>query len=199
MEGKGKGIGMKLLIRILVVIVLMLPIAGCFEVMTTENKNKLTAGVDGLITKVDEFQVVLTEVAKTDLLDAEETQKRNATIDEIQKAVVLANEAIKESPTLIEGVIKANQVTAPVNPYAGIIDAVLKIIVGAGVAGTAGMGIKAAKTAKEKKEVEDNNTYLGAKYSAFKKAADLFRIKHPEVAKDHYAIVGEERAKAGVS
>lgn len=195
---KGKSDSMRILIEILIIAAFLLPTSGCLEELIG-GKDMLASNVDTLMVKVDELQVVYGEVAKTNIINVKETRKRNAAIDEIQEMIVSANEAIKESPTLIEGIIKANQVTAPLNPYAGVIDAVLKVIVGAGVVGTAGMGLKAAKTSKEKKKVENDRDNFDKKYSAFKRASDRFRLKHPESAEDHFKLVGEERVKVGIT
>lgn len=182
---------MRFLIAILAMIILLLPTTGCLEMITVEDKIKLTSSMDDLMTQVDGFQDVFAEAAAADVINAKETRKRNAKIDEIQDVMIAANEAIKEAPSLIEGVIAANQATAPVNPYAGVIDAVLKMVAAAGIV-TTGVSVNKIKTTtKEKKTVD-------AKYKAFKHATDEFRVKHPETAAEHYEMVGKERVSKGI-
>lgn len=186
----------RLLLISIVVLGLLLPVSGCYELIATTNKDAITTGMEALMVRVDEFQNVFKEAAAADLIDAEETKKRNEQIDEIQEFVVVANEAIKESPTLIEAAIKTNQVTAPVNPYAGVIDAVLKIIAGTGVVGATGLGVKVIKDVKTRRELVKDKAVVENKYKATNRANEKIRMEHPEIAKAHYELVGKEKAAA---
>ena len=100
-------------------------------------------------------------------------------------------EAIKDAPNIIEAAIGANQASAPVNPYAPIINAVLKIIAGTGVISTV-LGIK--KVVAIGKENSTNK----AKLKATNVANEFLRLAHPEIAKEHYELVGDKRTEAGV-
>ena len=183
---------MKFFVTILTAIVLSFS-SGCIEMMSTGDKKILTSSVDDLILRVDEFQDIFAEAAKVDLIDAKATRRTNEKIDEIQDVMVAVNEAIKESPTLIEGVIAANQVSVPVNPYAGVIDTVLKILAGTAVVGGAGVGVKISKDGKEKKEIKVNKALVERKLRATNRANEKLRMKHPELATEHYELVGRER------
>lgn len=187
---------MKFFIKILIVIILLLPVSGCYELIVTTNKDVMTTGMDALMLRVDEFQNVFKEAAAADLINAEETKKRNKRIDKIQEVIVAANEAIKEAPTLIEGVIAANQASAPVNPYAGVIDAVLKIIAGTAVVGGSAATVKIVRDGREKKELVGDVLAVESKYKATNRANEKLRMAHPEIAVEHYELVGKEKGIA---
>ena len=191
---------MKRVTLILVIaICLLLSMSGCYELIATADKDAITTGMSELMIRVDEFQEVFKEAAVADLINAKETKKRNNQIDEIQEIVVAANQAIKEAPTLIEGVIAANQTTAPVNPYAGVIDVVLKIIAGTGVLGIAGLGVKVVKDVKTRKELVGDKIIVENKYKATNRANEKLRIAHPEIAEEHWNLVGAEKSSRFVA
>ncbi len=183
---------------ILVLIMLLISTSGCYELIATNNKTTIITGIEALMTRVDEFQDVFSEAAAADLINVEETQKRNESIDKIQKFVVIANEAIKESPTLIEAAIKTNQASSPVNPYAGLIDVVLKIIAGTGTAGVIGLGVKTLKDNKTKKEFVKENDLVKRKYTAEKRGLERLRIENPGSFEKSYEYVGDIRKALGV-
>lgn len=187
---------MKNFIGVLVVVTLLFLSSGCYELIATNDKDAITTGMSALMIRVDEFQNVFREASAADLINAEETRKRNEQIDEIQEVVIAANQAIIEAPNLIEGAIAANQVTAPVNPYAGLIDAVLKIIAGTGTAGVVGLGVKVVKDSSAKKKSDDDAAVVKSKYKAANRANEKLRIKHPEIAEEHYDLVAKERVVA---
>jgi len=190
---KGKGVSMKIFIQILIVVVLMLPVSGCYELIATGDKATITTGINALMVRVDEFQNVFREAAAADLINVEETRKRNESIDEIQELVVASNEAIKESPTLIEGIIVANQASAPINPYAGVIDAVLKIIAGSAIVGGTAATAKIVKDGGVRKGLTKDLVVTKGKLKATNRANEKLRMKHPEIAEEHYELVGKER------
>lgn len=190
---------MRNFIKILAVIILMLLASGCYELIASGDKATITTSVSALMVSVDEFQNVFEEAAAANLMNAEETKKRNDQIDKIQEVVVAANTAIKESPTLIEGVIKANQASAPVNPYAGVIDAVLKIIAGTGVLGGTAAVVKIVKDGKARNGLTQDLVVVKDKYKATNRANEKLRIQHPEIAREHYELVGAERSGRNVT
>lgn len=185
---------MKVLIEILITVIVMLPVSGCYELIATNDKGIIVTGVEALMIKVDEFQNVFDEAAAADLTNAEETKKRNEQIDEMQEVMVAAKESIEEAPTLIEGVIVANQASVPVNPYAGIIDAVLKIIAGGTVIGGTAAGVRIVKDGRTKKGLVGEVATVGSKLKATNRANEKLRMKHPDIAEEHYELVGSERA-----
>lgn len=187
---------MKILIEILIIVIVMLPVSGCYELIATNDKGAIVTGVEALMIKVDEFQNVFDEAAAADLINAEETKKRNEQIDEMQEVVVAAKESIEKAPTLIEGAIVANQASAPVNPYAGVIDAVLKIIAGTGTAGVVGLGIKTIADGRTKRGLVGEVAAVGSKLKATNRANEKLRMKHPDIAQEHWDLVGSERAIA---
>lgn len=189
---------MRSLIKTLTVVILMLSASGCYELIATNDKITIVTGIEALMTRVDEFQDVFSEAAAADLINAEETKKRNDGIDEIQKFVVIANEAIKESPTLIEAAIKTNQASAPINPYAGLIDVVLKIIAGTGTVGVVGLGVKTLKDGKTKKELAKENDLVKRKYTAEKRGLERLRVENPGSFEKSYEYVGDIRKALGV-
>ena len=189
---------MKIFIAITIVVALMLPVSGCYELIASGDKAAITTGMDALMIRVDEFQNVFKEAAAADLIDVEETKKRNDQIDEIQEFVAIANVAIKESPTLIEAAIKTNQMTAQVNPYAGVIDAVLKIIAGSAVVGGTGAAVKIVKDGRARQGLIEDSIVTENKLKATNRANEKLRMAHPDIAKEHYELVGNERlVKAG--
>lgn len=96
------------------------------------------------------------------------------------------NEAVRSSPDLGTALIKANQVSAPVNPYAPVIDIALKMLFGGAVTGGVFGTSKLVKTIKEKTEISN-------KYSAAKIGMDKFKNENPDKAKELYNDVGEAR------
>lgn len=177
---------------VLLVIVGGLLVSGCDLAMLQKMDVLAISENVGLLTQtVDGFQNVMVEYGKVNEEKAEEIGKINEKIDGYQETLVSAKEVFDEAPSVIEGVIAANQMTASVNPYAGVIDAVLKVIAGAGVLSTGVVARKVVKVGKEKK-VLDN------KYKAGKRGLERLRIAHPDMYEESYGLIGEERTKLGV-
>jgi hypothetical protein len=163
-------------------------ICGCEELFL--NRGDLTTVNDNVVKMsemVDGFQNVMTEYGKLNVERAEDIKKINNAIDVYQPIVKEAAEKIAEAPTIIEGAIETNKVTAPVNPYAGIINAVLLAVAGLGTAGTARGIVKVKKVVKEKDKEH-------SKRKATDLANEVLRLLHPEIATEHYNLVGSARA-----
>jgi len=188
-------------------ILAVITLTGCQETLFI-NKGDLTevkTGVGLLSDKVDAGQALWTEVAKVTGKNIEETAAINKKIDEYQPMITKAATQLAEAPTLIEGMIEANKTTAPLNPYAGIIDLLLKLLVPPSVVGTGLAVTKAMKNGREKVEAENaveriaiEKNIVDRKYSAEKKGLEALRMKSPELYEENYALVGALRKELGV-
>ena len=183
---------------LLSLVLMFVCLTGCEEVFINRGDlTKVHETVGILSTQLDAGQTLMTEIAMVTGKNIEETEAINKKIDEYQPVLVDAADAIAKAPTLIEGAIEANKVSAPVNPYAPIIDAVLKIIVGITATGGTVAVAKTAKIGKENRELKEENIENRNKYKAAKRGAEVLRMRHPEVAAESYELVGEERKKLG--
>lgn len=190
---------MKNLMLVLIVLGGGLFSSGCEEMFLNRGDlNTVNSNIKLLSEQVDAGQVLMTEVAKVTGLSVEKTEAINEKIDEYQPILVEAANKVAEAPTLIEGMIEANKTSAPINPYAPLIDAVLKIVAGIGTGGTIFGITKVVKTNKEKRGVEEDKELLNKKYKAAKRGSERLRIAHPELAGESFTMVGEERVKVGI-
>ena len=154
------------------IVIALLFVAGC-----------LPASQQEVQTLTDMVNQIVPAVREAVSASSEETRDK---VEIVLGQVDTMNEAVKDSPNLVAGLIKANQASAPINPYAPLIDIGLKLLLGGAVT-SGGFGVgKIIKTTKEKKEI--NN-----KYSAAKIGMDKFRNENPDKAAELYADVGEAR------
>ncbi len=158
-------------LRILIV-ALLLPLVGCLPA-TQQQLQTLTGAISQIVPAVREAVSASSEDTK---------DKIEIVLGQVEEY----NEAVKSAPDLGTALISANQVSAPVNPYAPIIDIALKMLFGGAVTGGVVGTSKLAKTIREKNEI--NN-----KYSAAKIGMDKFRNENPEKAAELYNDVGEAR------
>ena len=119
----------KVLCNLMLSAVLLLS-AGCIP--TTADIQVLNDDVNTLMERIDEQQ-----------------EKFTKGVDKIQEQVVAVTSAMETAEGTIESLIAGNAASAPFNPYAGLIDAVLK---GALVLTTAGAGTSAVVAAKRSRE-----------------------------------------------
>lgn len=154
------------------IVVVFLLVAGCIPASQQE--------VQTLTNTVNQIVPLVREVVST---SSEETKDK---IEVVLGQVEEYNEAVKSSPDLGTALIKTNQLSAPVNPYAPVIDIVLKMLFGGAITG-GGVGVtKLVKTIREKNVIEN-------KYSAAKVGMDRFRNENPDKAVELYNDVGEAR------
>lgn len=147
-------------------------VAGCLPASQQE--------VQTLTDMVNQIVPAVREAVST---SSEETRDR---VEIVLGQVEEYNEAVKDSPNLGAALINANQVSAPVNPYAPVIDIALKMLFGGAVTGGIFGTGKLVKTVREKNEI--NN-----KYSAAKIGMDKFRNENPDKAAELYNDIGEAR------
>lgn len=154
------------------ILIVLLLIAGCLPASQQE--------VQTLTDMVNQIVPAVREAVST---SSEETRDR---VEIVLGQVEEYNEAVKDSPNLVAALISANQVSAPVNPYAPVIDIALKILAGTGILGATYVVPKVVKTVKERNE-------LANKYSAAKIGMDKFRNENPDKAAELYNDIGEAR------
>ncbi|GAI82715.1 unnamed protein product, partial [marine sediment metagenome] len=106
------------------VIALLSFVAGCLPASQQE--------VQTLTDMVNQIVPAVREAVST---SSEETRDK---VEIVLGQVDTMNEAVKDSPNLVAGLIKANQASAPINPYASLIDIGLKLLLGGAV--TSGRG-----------------------------------------------------------
>lgn len=158
--------------RNLIIVAVFLLVAGCIPATQQE--------VQTLSNTVNQILPLVREAVSASSEDTKD--KIEIVLGQVEKY----NEAVKSSPNLGTALIRTNQVSAPVNPYAPVIDIVLKALFGGAVTGGIFGTGKLVKTIKEKKEI--NN-----KYSAAKVGMDKFRNENPDKAAELYNDVGEAR------
>lgn len=148
--------------NLVVAAILILGCAGCLEMTTPAAIETTTGKMDELMISVDAYQDIATKLfdrmEKDELVDkatAEKIDELNAKVDELQPIIVDGVTAVLETEysgdklvDIVTGTLAVNTATAPVNPYAPLIDAILKIILAVTVP-TAVVGVNSAvKNAK---------------------------------------------------
>ncbi len=108
-------------------------------------------------------------------------------VDKVQERIVITNEAIKEKAdeSALEQLAAGIEASAPFNPYADEMNAVLGLITVIG-------GIWAKGEFDKKKKIN-------AKYQAHKQGVDKFNIRNPEKESGLYDYIGEARVRNKVS
>ena len=170
---------------VLVSVVLMLFTIGC--VPTTKDIEFLNNDIDVLMEKVDEYQTAAESVK----------DKVFEEVDRIQDQVIIVNDAMKGQDGTIEKLIAGNEASALFNPYAPIIDVVLKGFLGLTTVGGAtgiGLGIRSANKAKAKRRDEK-----AGKEKALKILTEMpdEEITSAKVDKIMFDCIGEARARNG--
>lgn len=185
---------------------------GCLEMATPANIATTQQKMATLTESVDAYQqsvAVLGEQLAKDKLISDKTAADigaiNTRIDEIQPVVEDAVTAVLEAEysgdkfrDVVTGVAAANKATAAVNPYAPMVDAGTKLLLGLLSLGTAGGVVIARKKSAEAAEEESKGAESQAKYTAHKQATEQVKLAHPEIAAELYAKVGDARAKLGI-
>ena len=129
----------------LLVLTLVLLLSGCATLIPTrEEVAKLEGDINALNAAIDKKQ----EEVKTKF-------------GEVQTTVAKINEAIQTSGSVLEAAQNVNKVTAPVNPYSGVIEQVLGIV----AALTVGGGAVAYKKNKDSNRVLANINKIAAESS----------------------------------
>lgn len=184
---------------IVIAVLMMLCAVGCIP--TTAQVETATNRTDDLMVVVDKMQETLDVMAEKGIIDSEKVEKLSDEIDNAQETLVVVNEAIKEKADegVVEQLIAANQASAPVNPYAPMIDVVLKILAGTGVLGVTYGIPKVVKTIKEKNDLNLMAEELATKYKAMKRGNEKFRIDNPDKANELYKDVGAERSRYSIT
>ena len=170
-----------------IVFSLLLFVSGCDLAMLQNDQLIQTSSTMSLISeKLDVVQQGMTQWAEATGENLDKIAELNSDIDKYQDVIMEAKEKFDEAPTVIEGAIAANQISAPINPYAPYIDLILKTLVGVFGVGGATATTLAVKRGKENREVKN-------KYDATNKANDILRLYHPEIAMEHYKLIGDVR------
>ena len=154
------------------IVITLLLVAGCLPASQQE--------IQTLTDMVNQIVPAVREAVST---SSEETRDK---VEIVLGQVEEYNEAVRSSPDLGTALISANQVSAPVNPYAPVIDIALKMLFGGAVTGGVFGTGKLVKTIREKTEITN-------KYSAAKIGMDKFRNENPDKAAELYTDVGEAR------
>lgn len=134
--------------------------SGC--VPTTAQIQTLTNDIDKLMASVDDYQVEFAEE-----------------VDKVQEHIVVINEAVKEKADegVVEQLIAANQASAPINPYAPMIDVALNFLLAVSTPTAIGGIYLAKRNANNANEANKKNTGLEKGLSRIKGEAE------PELAK----------------
>jgi hypothetical protein len=127
----------------LVLVMLVCFMSGCNGAITPDDMKALAGKVDSLASQVDVYQKAAADIAEqvkiTGIITPEQQAKvteLQAKIDVIQPQVTAISTAIKNAEydpagdslkTILTAVRAANAASAPVNPYAGVIEAVLAL------------------------------------------------------------------------
>ena len=182
---------------------LLVLIAGCTVPEETAYYETLTetvnAGIDAQQVSTDE---IIAAVEESKLVSAEKLEKVKAVVtavndktDVLQSAALEAAKVYDEKAgadpvgAAIEALQTANDASAPINPYAGLIGAVL------GLAGA----VYGVKKRADLKIADEVGAELGAKYTAHKRAAaKIMREGTVEEADKMYETIGTERKALGL-
>lgn len=142
-------------------------------------------------------QLIVAALDESKLLEGEKVEEISAAVEKIDKYVDIAQRAAAEAakvyeekraedPTgaIVEAIWTANAISAPVNPYAPMIDAglVLATAIGAVIA-----GVKQRQL-----------TATTKKYQAHKSGVESFARSGGDQGGKLYAAIGEKRAAAGI-
>ncbi len=146
-----------------IILLALLLVVGCIPASQQE--------VQTLTNTVNQIVPLVREAVSA---SSEETRDK---VEIVLGQVETINEAVKDSPDLGTALINANQVSAPVNPYAPVIDIVLKALFGGAVTGGIFGTSKLVKTVREKNEIEKKNAGLEKGINRVKGEAE------PELAK----------------
>lgn len=199
-------------LQITIVIVAGCLCGGCLEMVTPGDVTATQAGLTRLTVSLDAYQRTVGDMAgqlaRDKLISAKtaaDVNSINAKIDELQpvlsdavKAVLAAEYSGDKVGDVITGVQAANAATAAINPYAPLVDAGTKLLLGLLGVGTAGGVYVAKKKSAEAADGEMKAAESQAKYNAHKQATELLKMAHPEIAAELYAKVGDARAKLGI-
>ena len=185
--------------KTLIVIVALMLCAGCIP--TAAQVEIATNKTDTLMVVVDKMQEAWDALEEKGIVDSEKVKTLSAELDNAQELLTDVNEAIKSKADegVVQQLIAANQASAPVNPYAPMIDVVLNILAGTGILGVTYGVPKIVKTVKEKNDLNFMAEELASKYKAMKRGNEKFRIDNPEKANELYNDVKEERARYGIT
>jgi len=186
---------------IMVVVVLCVLFSGGCDLAMLQKDDvvKTSNAIEVISQKLDVVQEGMTEWAKATGQNVEKITELNSDIDKYQDTLIDAKKAFDEAPTVIEGAIAANQASAPINPYAGMVDIILKTILGLTTTSTVVAGTVAVNRGKKNKNLNTEKDELTTKYKATNKANEILRVRHPDIAEEHYRLVGDVRSGKDVS
>jgi uncharacterized protein HemX len=161
---------------IFITIIMMFVCSGCLEMVTPGDVVTTQDQINSLKNSIDNYQANVSGIAdqleKDKLISSDTANKLsdlNAKVDELQPTVEEAVNAVlnaeysgdKVSDILI-ATSAANKVSAPVNPYSGLIDSGLNLLLGVLGVGTAGGVYVAKKNSNENKRVVSNINKIAA-------------------------------------
>ena len=130
-----------------VVSVILLVGAGCIP--TTADIQVLNDDVNTLMSQIDEHQ-----------------ERFMSSVDKVQSRVVTVTNAMEAVDGTLESLIAGNEVSAPFNPYSGLIDAVLKGALALTTVGAAGGMTVAMKRGKENTSIKSKINTMAAESDA---------------------------------
>lgn len=188
--------------RILLINLVLVFLTGCTALQQDDTGyyERLTTAINSSIDAQQQATgKIIESLRESNTISAEKLGKIEAQIVKADEYVDVAQLAAAEAAkvyeekqgedktiALIEAARRANEVSAPVNPYAPLIEGGLAIA----TALAGGYGILKKKEA----------TTVGKKYDAHKKAAEkLMREGSTDEAKKIYDTIGAERAKVAIS
>lgn len=171
--------------------------------VTPEDVIRTQQQVEGLNDSIEAYQKSIGDISlqlRQDKVISDGTLEKvsalSKKVDELKPTVESAIEAVLNAEysgdkvkDILVGVKAVNTAIAPVNPYAPLIDTGFNLLLAVLGIGTAGGVYVARKKAGE----SDTNA---SKYDAHKRAVEIFKLSHPELAKELYESIGVERSKS---
>ncbi|MFH1281407.1 MAG: hypothetical protein ABIH91_01635 [Candidatus Omnitrophota bacterium] len=182
-------------LRILIVALLMLPLVGC--VPTRQDMAQITGQVDRLMLNIDVYQETVDQLAESDVIDKQKTEKIQAEIDKVQGDVIDVVEAVKEKADqgLVEQIRAGNEASRPFNPYADEVNAILGLVTVIGGIWAKGEHDK-KKNAEAKRQADKQGRELALRQLA---AMPVAEITAPIVKEKMYKAIGDARRGSGIT
>lgn len=167
----------KLIIIVILALGVLVSAGGCIP--TTAQIQTATNKTDTLMVVVDKLQETFDVLVEDGVIKSEKLEAISEEIDKAQIDIVVINEAVKEKADegFVEQLIATNQASAPINPYAPMIDAALNFLLAISTPTAVGGVYLAKRNASKAKEAETKNIGLEKGLSRVKGEAE------PELAK----------------
>ena len=196
----------KMLLAVVLLGILALSLIGCEPPQEAGYYERLTKAVNTSIDAQQESsRAIVGAIEESQLISAEKLTELEGGLDKVDKYIDVAQAAAKEAARVyeekraedgvlatIEAVRAANLATTPINPYAGIIEAML---------GTAAVLATAygVKKRSELGQAVNDKVIVDKKLKAHERGTEAFmRESDSGVAQELFDIIGTEREKLGV-